>query len=152
MDRKETQMNQQKKSIAIFVILTLALTSLLAACSSSGGSDNYHENNWKLVSIDGEAAIPGVTVTALFDGNGGLTGSGGCNDYTGNYGVGGDQLQINAIRTTTNQCDQPIMEQENAFIDHLNKASSFEEGDNPDIATIVDIDGREVMTMERFTP
>ncbi len=145
-------MNLPKKSITIYLLIALGMIFLVAACAPSGGPDDYQENNWKLLTIDGEPAIPGVTVTALFDGSGGLTGFAGCNDYVGTYGVGGDQLQINLQKTTTNLCDEAIMAQERAFIEAMGIASNFEFGDDPDVATVNDIKSRPLMTMERFTP
>jgi heat shock protein HslJ len=144
-------MNWRNKTIVGYLILGIVII-LLVACNTSGGSNDFREANWKLISIGGEPAVPEVEVTALFDGNGGLSGFAGCNDYTGNYGVGTNQLQINVIRTTTNVCEASIMTQENDFIDALSTASSFEYGDNPDIATLMDGSGRVLMTMERFTP
>lgn len=133
-------------------MLTLAMVSLLVACTTSASSDDFRENNWELISIGGTPAIPDLAVTALFDGNGGLTGFGGCNDYTGNYGLGQNQLQINVIRTTTNLCEESIMDQENDFIKALGLASSFENGDNPDVATVIEVSGNVLMTMQRFSP
>jgi heat shock protein HslJ len=145
-------MNLRKKTIVCSLIFALLIIGLLVACGPSGGSDDFKDANWKLLTIGGEPAIPGVTVTTLFDGTGGLTGFAGCNDYSGNYGVGANQLQINVIRNTTNVCDADIMAQEEAFLDALRLASSFDSRDNPDLATVMNTGGTALMTMERFTP
>ena len=91
-------------------------------------------------------------MTALFDGSGGLSGFAGCNDYIGNYGVSTNQLQINVTKTTSNLCDLPIMNQEKNFLDSLNSASSFEFVDSPNLVSVVDVNGKTLMTLERFTP
>ena len=44
------------------------------------------------------------------------------------------------------------MEQENAFMEALQNASSFEFEEDPDIASLVDNNGRVMMTIQRFTP
>ena len=105
-----------------------------------------------MVTLAGEPALPDVTVTASFDGQGGLSGFAGCNNYTGNYGLSGNQIEINVIRDTTNLCDKSIMEQENAFIAALQLSSSFESGDSQDILILKDNEERELMTMKKITP
>ena len=151
-DREDMQMNKKPTTIIKYLLLGFVVSIFIVACSSSKASEDFRENNWKLVSIGGEPAIPNIDVTALFDGNGGLSGFGGCNDYTGNYGVSINQLQINVSRTTTNVCDLSVMTQEEEFLNSLSSASSFEFGDNPDLASVIDLDGKILMTLERFTP
>ena len=145
-------MNKKHTKIVIYFLMSLVISLFVAACSSSKSSDDFLKNNWKLVSIGGESALPNLDVTALFDGSGGLSGFAGCNDYIGNYGVSTNQLQINVTKTTSNLCDLPIMTQEKAFLDSLSSAISFEFIDSPNLASVSDVNGKTMMTLERFTP
>jgi heat shock protein HslJ len=145
-------MNKRQTTLLKYFLLGFIVSIFFAACSSSKSSDDFLKNNWKLVSIGEELAIPNIDVTALFDGNGGLSGFAGCNDYIGNYGVSTNQLQINVTKTTSNLCDLPIMTQEKSFLDSLSSASSFEFVDSQDLVTVKNVNGKTLMTLERFTP
>jgi heat shock protein HslJ len=145
-------MNKRQTIIIKYFLMGFIVSVFIVACSSSKSSDDFLKNNWRLVSIGGESAIPNLDVTALFDGNGGLSGFAGCNDYIGNYGVSTNQLQINVTKTTSNLCDLPIMTQEKNFLDSLSSATSFEFVNSSDIATVKDVNGKTLMTLERFTP
>jgi heat shock protein HslJ len=84
---------------------------------------------WVLVAY-GEAANPtvveeGVVVTALFGADGSVSGSGGCNQYSGSYELNGDQISFGAIAATMMACDKG-MDTESAYFAALDKSERVE--------------------------
>jgi heat shock protein HslJ/uncharacterized protein affecting Mg2+/Co2+ transport len=79
--------------------------------------------NWVLVSLSGNQPLDGTTITAVFNPDGSVSGSSGCNTYNGRYSVSGDNLTISGVSTTQIACDQPVMDQESAYIAALQSAA-----------------------------
>jgi heat shock protein HslJ len=97
------------------------------------GPDGLEGTAWLLVS-HGDPASPipvldGTEITATFS-DGQVTGSAGCNTYGAPYTVDGDDITIGPGRLTLMACEEPIMAQEQAFMQALSGATSFRvEGD-----------------------
>ncbi len=121
---------------SLIIVLVLALfTVILAACfpptglptgSTSGGptasatgtgssSMNTIEGDWQLVTVGGVPAVPGSEATMLL-GGGRVTGSTGCNRYTGSYTLSGtDGIKFGQLASTMIACAGAVMVQEQAF-------------------------------------
>lgn len=71
---------------------------------------------------------PDTSVTALFDPSGNLTGSAGCNNYSGSVEVrDGQGLSIGPLATTKMYCGEyGVMAQEAAYLALLQNASSYD--------------------------
>lgn len=86
---------------------------------------------WTALAINnGEQAVvsvaEGSTVTANFAEDGTMSGSGGCNTYSGRYTVDGDKIKIGPLAVTQRMCiENEIMEQEQAFFNALTNAERF---------------------------
>jgi heat shock protein HslJ len=76
--------------------------------------------------------LAGSQVTAEFGFDGTLSGTGGCNRYSGGYELDGAQIQIGPLASTMMACLEPagLMEQESAYLKALEGAASYrlEEG------------------------
>ncbi len=88
-------------------------------------SSQLQNQLWALVA-SGDPANPsvveaGTTVTATFAPDGTLSGSGGCNNFSGGYTLSGDQLSVSPLASTMMFCEQG-MEQETAFLAALQQA------------------------------
>jgi heat shock protein HslJ len=89
--------------------------------------------SWELVMYKGSAgsmigANPHTTVNALFGSDGNITGSAGCNSYTGSYTHRGQNgISIGPLATTMMYCGEPgVMDQETAYLANLQAAASYE--------------------------
>ncbi len=89
--------------------------------------------DWRLVSYNnGKGSIvsllAGSQITALFDINGALGGSSGCNKYNTSYETDGKSLQIGTPASTRMACNEPqnIMEQENEYLAALEQTAYYE--------------------------
>jgi heat shock protein HslJ/uncharacterized protein YraI len=70
-------------------------------------------------------AIPGVEVSAFFNPNGSLSGSGGCNSYSGPYTAYESTISVGIVQSSQLACDQNVMQQEAQYISLLQSAASF---------------------------
>lgn len=97
--------------------------------------DAMLENTWQLVQWEDEkeAKFPilKTEITAQFSDNR-VSGSGGCNNYTGSYQATEQQLKIGELAATLEGCQPEIMERELRYLAALRGAQSFEirEADN----------------------
>jgi len=85
---------------------------------------------WTLDSISTADAVSsvvaGTTITAVFDGNGSVTGSAGCNRYFASYTVTGNSLSIGGTGSTKMHCTGPgVMQQESTYLASLGRAAGF---------------------------
>ena len=102
---------------------------------------------WTLVEAPAMAVpIEGVTVTARFvDGN--ITGTSGCNTYSGLYQLQGSLLSVAPeIASTRLACTSPASEVESEYLGQLPDVGSFSiDGSR---LTLLDVDGTEMLEYE----
>lgn len=84
---------------------------------------------WRLTSYGTpevmSSALADVEAQLLFDADGTVTGSSGCNAFGGNYTVQTDQITFREIASTLKLCDAPLMGQEEAIQQVLTDTASF---------------------------
>jgi heat shock protein HslJ len=107
--------------------------ALLAGCSAMSGktpSLKLGGTSWTATGVAGKggvaALIAGSRATLNFGADGTLSGSAGCNSYTGRYEVTGNQLRFPAaFATTRKMCVNPgVMDQEQAFLKALSASTT----------------------------
>jgi heat shock protein HslJ len=95
---------------------------------------------WRLESFHTEdtvsSVLSGITITAVFEEDGRVIGSAGCNTYFARYNLTGNLLSISTIGTTKMNCGTPgVMEQENTYLALLGKVTTFTiEGERMSVA------------------
>jgi heat shock protein HslJ len=73
-----------------------------------------------------ESVRTGTELTAVFGTNGQVSGSGGCNTFTGPYQVSGSSLTIGTLATTIRACEPAeIMTQEQAYLAALRATRTY---------------------------
>jgi heat shock protein HslJ len=93
---------------------------------TASGASSLASTTWRLVSIDGREALAGVRVTAIFTDEGRVSGSAGCNLYTGSALVKGEQLSVGLLATTLMACNaEGVMLQEQNYLSALEKAATY---------------------------
>lgn len=107
--------------------------------------------SWSLASYGtAENPIPaaaGVETTLKFGNDGQMSGSMGCNSFSGDYKVTGDKIEFGSIVSTMMACDEPRMSQESAAFQVLNGSTSFEI--NGDSLTISGADNTSAIILTR---
>jgi heat shock protein HslJ len=92
--------------------------------------------------------VPGTGITLVFDGDGTLSGSAGCNAYSAPYQVNETGIGVERIIATKASCAEPagIMEQERAYLDLLRSAAGYRiVGDT---LAVIDGNGRAILFYE----
>ena len=82
------------------------------------------------------SVLADTQLTLLFAGDGRLSGSAGCNNYTGTYTASGSSLRIGPTAATRKMCVQPerVMEQEQQFLTALETVATIRrEGDRAEL-------------------
>ncbi len=117
-----------KKKFGLIVLSLLIVVLFLSACTGSrsldGTSwqlDEYRDASGSLVPI-----APDTVVTARFQATE-ISGTAGCNNYSGSFQVDGNQLAFSPLATTRKVCSDPseIMDQENAYLSALGEVQEF---------------------------
>ncbi|MBA3869842.1 MAG: META domain-containing protein [Anaerolineae bacterium] len=107
--------------------LQVTVTPVVGGNSSLGGLAAV---NWVLSSFGPVAApvavLPGSTVTAIFTTDG-VTGSAGCNSYSGNFTYDNAALTFTPLITTKMACtDNNVMTQETTYLTALQSATGYQ--------------------------
>ena len=110
------------------LVATFAL--VLAACGGSGsGSSDLKGTSWTVSTIAGQPTVPTAQPTIVFGSDGSISGSTGCNTYSGTFTVSGSQLTVGPLATTRKACtDEAVSAQESAFTAALGSATTFAVG------------------------
>lgn len=90
--------------------------------------------------------LAGTEITAIFNSDGSLDGSAGCNSYNTSYQAAGEKIQIEPATFTQKVCSDPegVMEQETSYLAALIAADSYQvSGDQLDI---FDSEGGKILT------
>ena len=106
------------------LILVIAMFAF-AATACGGDAGDPTGRTWTMVEVEGSPALEATLVTLTFS-DGQISGSGGCNNYTGSATWGEGDLVIDpTIAATMRACEEPVMDQESAFLAALPKATSY---------------------------
>lgn len=107
--------------------LLIAVATLAAACSA--GDDNANGGlggtGWTVTLIAGTATIPDARPTMRFAFGGELTGSDGCNQYSGPFKTDGQDIAVGQLTSTLIGCEPLLGAQAQAFSEALTGASTW---------------------------
>ncbi len=105
-------------------IAIIALSACSAAQQGSGG--DLTGSVWSLTELAGKPLVSGSGITAQFSSDGMVSGSAGCNRYSGSYTVSGNSISFpSALASTMMMCDSPVMDQETAYFNALSNAKTY---------------------------
>jgi heat shock protein HslJ len=93
--------------------------------------------------------VEGTEMTAVF-GIGTVGGFAGCNSYSGTYGTNGNIVRVSMLATTRLMCEQPVMDQESAFLEALQGAAVIESRGTS--LNLTDRSGMMLVALARPTP
>lgn len=116
-----------------FALLTVA--ALVTACDAftdDNANGGIGGTSWTVVRINGAPTQPDARPTMDFAFDGSLSGSGGCNQYTGSFRTDEDRITVRDLASTMMACDAGLMAQEQALSAALGGATTWyltEQGD-----------------------
>jgi heat shock protein HslJ len=116
--------------LAALVVVGCASTpdgAISTSASSVSAPTTLEGPTWRLTSIDGHPALPGVRVTAVFSSDDDrVAGSAGCNQYFGRAAVKGERIEVGALGSTKMFCTTDgVMLQEAAYLSTLRQATVY---------------------------
>jgi heat shock protein HslJ len=111
--------------------LTFALLALALSLSACGGSPaGLTGVAWKLVSYGASgaqtAAVSSVPTSLIFNADGTVGGTMGCNQFGGDYETSGDLITFGAMASTMMACEEPLMTQEAAILTMLSGPVTYQ--------------------------
>ncbi|CAH1662149.1 Membrane-bound inhibitor of C-type lysozyme [Hyphomicrobiales bacterium] len=80
---------------------------------------------WLAEDIGGGGVVDRIQTTLAFGGDGKVTGSGGCNHFTGKAEITGETLRIGPLASTRMACPPAVMGQEQKFFNALQGVKSW---------------------------
>jgi len=128
--------------------------TLVSVDSTTPAAADLDGKLWGLLSYAGPEdqmidVLAGSTVTAQFA-DGRVSGTSGCNTYTGAAVVNGSKLQIGPLASTMMFCNEPegLMDQESAFLAGMQNAALFKTADGK--LEIYDVNGQLILSFEEM--
>jgi heat shock protein HslJ len=121
------------------VLLAGVVVVALAACGgSSAGSNPLSNTQWQVTDYANPAQPTGMstvllrsTLTAEFSADGKISGSAGCNSYSGTYTVQGESLTVSSpLAVTMMMCAEDVMAQETVFLTNLQAVKGYKLEEN----------------------
>jgi len=93
-------------------------------------SQDLPGSSWDLIAYNNgtggfQSTVIGVPVTAIFDEDGTLSGSGGCNAYTGSWETDENSIKIGPLASTAMACEPDLMDQETRYLAALQEADTY---------------------------
>jgi heat shock protein HslJ len=124
------------------------LLSLLAvsACATASLGGRFDGRQLVAEAVN-DVPVTGSRPPTLRLSNGQVTGSSGCNTFTGSYKLTQERLEFGPLATTRMACEPAVMEQEARFLSILAAARSYSRYGNGSLSIIAP-DGRAI----RFRP
>ena len=115
-----------------YVAGLVLLTSSILACSppaspgpSGGPSGTLADTAWTVTTVNGTTVIPDAPPTMLFGADGMVSGTGGCNQYSGPYTTDGGSIAVGDLASTLMLCEGDRGTQEGAFMAALDGARTW---------------------------
>jgi heat shock protein HslJ len=135
---------------ALAVLLLAAVDGGCGDEEESGADSSQIERKpWVLVSGLDVEGWESVAPSATFE-DGRLSGSTGCNRFTGSYTIDGDSLELGAMASTRMACPPPADAVERAYLAALGRVTTWRV-DNEELA-LLDDDEAEVLRYRVATP
>ena len=133
-----------KKYLPIFITLgVIFLVLIVLTYRKPPKKDILDGSIWRVETLESAPMHELSTLTLRFH-NHKISGSSECNRLQGRYEVTGDEIVIDVLERTEEKCMEPgIIEQDEVFITHLEKAARFSLSGND--LKIYDADGQELI-------
>jgi putative lipoprotein len=105
-----------------FPIPTAAALAVALSCSSAVAQSPAVVGEWAVLAIGEEAVAADDGLTVTFAADGGLSGSTGCNTFSGRYETRGAGVTVGPLRMTRRGCPEAVMRREAAMMRVLGTA------------------------------
>ena len=110
-----------KRSIVLLAALALAG----CAITSRQATTDLPGTSWVVVDIGGDAPVGATAPPIAFDDQGTVTGTGGCNTFSGEVTIDGSDLTFGPLASTQMACEEDVSNQEQAFFTALQGVTGY---------------------------
>jgi heat shock protein HslJ len=117
-------------AVAVVGATALAGCDMVGDDNANGGLAN---TTWTVTSIAGTATIADARPTMAFAPEGTVTGTDGCNQYTGTFRTDGQSIQVGGLATTRMACEPARMAQADAFSAAFGGATEWQQLETGDL-------------------
>lgn len=115
------------------VLVLIGVAATLVACAPRGddtANGGLVNTSWTVLSIAGAPTLPKARPTMTFAADGTVSGSGGCNQYSGSFRTDGDRIAFGPMSSTLMGCEGQRGQQEAAFLADLQGAATWRLADD----------------------
>lgn len=141
-----------KKHLILTTALALIVTLMLSACGSAETTVKMAGTSWKLVSygpVEAQVtAAEGIDTRLDFATDGSVSGTMGCNRFSGSFSQKGNSLTFSPIAATEMACPEPQMTQESSAFQVMVETAKFEYKDAS--LTIFSADGKSKLVLTQI--
>jgi heat shock protein HslJ len=114
---------------SIFIVTLVALLMVCMGPAAAGADAAFMDTYWRAVEISGTPTAPlpkQREAHMMFSAEGNrVSGSTGCNRFTGTFTQTGDSLRFSPLATTKMACPPPLDAQERAFLQALHATAAI---------------------------
>ncbi len=105
----------------------LILVLLLGGCAATSADGRRMSGiEWRASDLNGVPVIPGSTVTLRLGDGQTVSGSAGCNSFSGQYRtMSKEGIRFSALTTTRKACADDVMDQERRFLSILQSVEGY---------------------------
>ena len=129
VDGKAVEAEGRRRDDVMSVSMVGPMVELLRIRERAGdapASSSLAGTKWRLEDLSGAGAIADPPATLEFAEDGGVSGSTGCNRFTGTATVSGDAISFSPLATTRRACPEAQMLQERNYLGALGQARQYE--------------------------
>jgi heat shock protein HslJ len=113
-----------KRSLVLLAVAAAALSA--CAITTREATTELPGTSWVLVELDGAEPVAGFVPTIAFAEDGTVSGSAGCNTFSGTATIDGSSIELGPLATTRMACtDEAAGAQEQAFLLALEGVTSY---------------------------
>ena len=99
---------------------------LLGGCAAAPGGRQISGRDWRAANLNGVPVLPASTVTLRLEGGDRVSGSAGCNLYSGTYRLMSKEgIDFTTLTTTRKACAPELMDQEQRFLSILDAVEGY---------------------------
>ena len=114
------------KKILVGIVLMATLLVLVACAPSESTSLELTGKTWIVESLNGAPLVATTLISAVFTDDGKVSGTAGCNSYSGSYTTNGSEIEFSVnMALTMMACEKPVMDQETEYLKALTAAKTF---------------------------
>src|SRR5262245_38427078 len=108
-------------------VLRGAIASVLIGVGASAAEHKGLDGtSWQLLGLGATGALEGSQPTLTIGADGKVSGSGGCNTYTGAVTTSGMAIKFTGLAATKKSCTDELNAQEATYLKALEQATTFE--------------------------